>query len=114
MDMGIVNAGQLGIYDEIPKDLLNIVEDVLLNRNHEATDRLVDFADTVKPGATKERKADLKWRNDPVQDRLAHSLVKGIAEFVEEDTEEARLQCDKSLEVNLPYIPAIHHTHQIR
>ena len=99
MDMGIINAGQLGIYDEIPLDLLERVEDVLLNRNQEATDRLVDFAETVKPGATKEKKVDLKWRDDPVKDRLAHALVKGIAEFIEEDTEEARLQCDKALEV---------------
>ncbi len=99
MDMGIVNAGQLGIYDEIPKDLLTKVEDVLLNRNAEATDKLVEFADTVKPGAAKERIVDLKWRDENVSSRLAHALVKGIADYIEADTEEARLQHDKPLEV---------------
>jgi 5-methyltetrahydrofolate--homocysteine methyltransferase len=99
MDMGIVNAGQLGIYDEIPKDLLVYIEDVLLNRRDDATDRLVEFADTVKEGATKEKKVDLEWRKGTVAERLTHSLVKGIAEYIEEDTEEARQNADKPIHV---------------
>ncbi len=99
MDMGIVNAGQLGIYDEIPKDLLEYIEDILLNRRDDATDRLVDFAETVKDGGKKEKKVDLEWRNDPVQERLSHALVKGIAVYIEEDTEEARQQYDRALHV---------------
>ncbi|MFT7459189.1 MAG: 5-methyltetrahydrofolate--homocysteine methyltransferase, partial [Planctomycetota bacterium] len=99
MDMGIVNAGQLGIYDEIPKELLERVEDVLLNRRADATDRLVDFAETVKPGEAKEKKTDLEWRKESVQARLAHALVKGIADYIDEDTEDARQNYDKPLEV---------------
>ena len=99
LDMGIVNAGQLGIYDEIPKDLLELIEDVLLNKREDSTDRLVDFAETVKPGASKERKTDLEWRKETVQARLAHALVKGITDYIDDDTEEARLQYDKPLEV---------------
>ena len=98
MDMGIVNAGQLSVYEEIPKDLLERVEDVLLNRRDDATERLVDFAETVK--ATKsEKKDDVEWRKKPVEDRLAHALIKGIADYVEEDTEEARQQVDRPIEV---------------
>jgi 5-methyltetrahydrofolate--homocysteine methyltransferase len=99
MDMAIVNAGQLGIYDDIPGELLENVEDVLLNKRDDATDRLVEFADTVKGGATKEKKVDLEWRKGDVQERLTHALVKGIAEFIEEDTEEARQQSEKPLHV---------------
>ena len=99
LDMGIVNAGQLGIYDEIPKDLLEYIEDVLLNRRDDATDRMVEFAETVKSGATKEKKNDLEWRKGSIGDRLTHALVKGISEYIEEDTEEARLQADKPLHV---------------
>ncbi len=99
MDMGIVNAGQLGIYDEIPKDLLVYIEDVLMNRRDDATDRLVEFAETVKAGASKEKKVDLSWRETAVADRLSHALVKGIADYIEDDTEEARQQFDKPLEV---------------
>lgn len=99
MDMAIVNAGQLGIYDDIPEELLEYVEDVLLNKRDDATDRLVEFADTVKGGATKEKKVDLEWRKGDVQERLTHALVKGIAEFIEEDTEEARQQAEKPLHV---------------
>jgi 5-methyltetrahydrofolate--homocysteine methyltransferase len=99
MDMGIVNAGQLGIYDEIPKDLLEKIEDVLLNRRDDATDRLVEFAETVKAGVTKEKKVDLEWRKGTVGERLTHALVKGIAEYVEEDTEEARQQAEKPIHV---------------
>ena len=99
MDMAIVNAGQLGIYDEIPKELLEYVEDVLLNKRDDATDRLVELAETVKGGATKEKKVDLEWRKGDVQERLTHALVKGIAEFIEEDTEEARQQAERPLHV---------------
>ncbi|MCH8078604.1 MAG: methionine synthase [Proteobacteria bacterium] len=99
MDMAIVNAGQLGIYDEIPKDLLEHIEDVLLNKRDDATDRLVELAETVKGGAAKEKKVDLEWRKGDVQARLTHALVKGIAEFIEEDTEEARQQAERPLHV---------------
>jgi len=99
MDMAIVNAGQLGIYDEIPKDLLGYIEDVLLNKRGDATDRLVELAETVKGGAAKEKKVDLEWRKGDVQERLTHALVKGIAEFIEEDTEEARQQAERPLHV---------------
>ncbi len=99
MDMAIVNAGQLGIYDEIPKELLVYIEDVLLNRRDDATDRLVEFSETVKGGAAKEKKVDLEWRKGTVGERLTHALVKGIADFIEEDTEAARQQADKPLHV---------------
>ena len=99
MDIAIVNAGQLGIYDEIPKDLLERIEDVLLNRRADATDRLVEFADSVKPGKTRARVVDLSWRDTSVEDRLSRALVKGIDNYVIEDTEEARLQYDKSIQV---------------
>ena len=100
LDMGIVNAGQLEIYEEIPKDLLERVEDVLLNRRPDATDRLLEFAETVK--STKGKKSsteDLQWRDSSVEDRLAHALVKGIDKFVVQDTEEARQKFDRCLEV---------------
>jgi 5-methyltetrahydrofolate--homocysteine methyltransferase len=99
LDMGIVNAGQLGIYDEIQKELLTYVEDVLLNKRDDATDRLVEFAETVKSGKTKEKKVDLEWRKASIGDRLTHALVKGISEFIEEDTEEARQQAEKPIHV---------------
>ena len=99
MDMGIVNAGQLGIYDEIDKKLLEYIEDVLLNRHPDATERLVEFAESVKDGGSRERKTDLAWRNGTVQERLSHALVKGIADHIEADTEEARQHYDKPLEV---------------
>src|SRR3970040_874126 len=79
MDMGIVNAGQLEVYEEIPKDLLEIVEDVLLNRRNEATERLVDFAETVERKEKEEVKKD-EWRNAPVHERLKHALIKGIVD----------------------------------
>ena len=100
LDMAIVNAGQLGIYDEIPEDLLKHVEDVLLNRDPEATDRLVAFAETVKGSGTRKTKTvDLEWRKGSVQDRLTHALVKGIADYIEEDTEAARQEADRPIEV---------------
>ena len=100
MDMAIVNAGQLGIYDEIPADLLERVEDVLLNRRPDATDRLVEFAETVKDVGENKKKADEQaWRGNSVQERLSHALVKGIDTWVEADTEEARQHYDRPLQV---------------
>ena len=100
MDMAIVNAGQLGIYDEIPADLLERVEDVLFNRRPDATDRLVEFAETIKDVGGNKKKADEQaWRGNSVQERLSHALVKGIDTWVEADTEEARQQYDRPLQV---------------
>ncbi len=100
MDMAIVNAGQLGIYDEIPADLLAHIEDVLLNRRADATDRLVAFAETVRHGGDeREDRERLAWRESDVQARLTHALVKGIDSYIEADTEEARQQHDKPLQV---------------
>ncbi len=98
MDMGIVNAGMLEVYEEIPKDLLELVEDVLLNRRQDATERLVEFADTIKSKG-KEVVKDEEWRKAPVAQRLSHSLVKGIIEYLDDDVEEARQQYDRPLEV---------------
>ncbi len=97
-DMGIVNAGMLEVYEEIPKDLLALVEDVLLNRRVDATERLVEFADTIK---TKGRVIvkDEEWRKSIVQDRLSHSLVKGIIDYLDQDVEEARQYYPKPLDV---------------
>ena len=89
MTMGIVNAGQLGVYSDIPPALLENVEDVLLNRRPDATERLVSFAENFK-GQKKEQVEDLSWRNEPVRQRLAHALVKGISTYIEEDTEIVR------------------------
>jgi 5-methyltetrahydrofolate--homocysteine methyltransferase len=91
MTMGIVNAGQLGVYSDTPPDLLERVEDVLLNRRSDATERLVEFAENFK-GQSKERVEDLTWRDEPVQQRLTHALVKGINTYIVEDTESARLE----------------------
>ena len=99
MDMGIVNAGQLVVYEEIPAELRERVEDVILNRRPDATDRLLEVAEKYKGTGGPEKKAELEWRKKPVNERLAHALVNGIAEFVEEDTEEARQQADKPLHV---------------
>ena len=98
LDMGIVNAGQLTVYQDIPADLLELVEDVIFNRRPDATDRLVAFADTVKGHATR-READLSWRDAPVDKRLAHALVHGVVDFIEADTEEARQLAGRPLEV---------------
>ncbi|MEN6628706.1 MAG: methionine synthase [Sulfuricella sp.] len=98
MDMGIVNAGQLGVYEEIPKDLLERVEDVLLNRRPDATERLVEFAESFK-GAAKSQVEDLAWRDAPVRERLAHAMVKGITTWIVEDTEEARQQAERPIHV---------------
>ena len=99
LDMGIVNAGQLEIYEEIPKDLLGYVEDVLLNRRPDATDRLLEFSETVKTDKKKGRVEDLAWRDATVEERLKHALIKGIDKFVVEDTEEARQKYDRCLQV---------------
>ncbi|MEM7475563.1 MAG: methionine synthase, partial [Planctomycetota bacterium] len=99
LDMGIVNAGQLTVYEDIPKDLLERVEDVLLNRRSDATERLLEYADTVKHKGKKTAVEDLAWRDAPVSERLKHALIQGKDKFIEEDTEEARQQCTKCLEV---------------
>ncbi len=98
MDMGIVNAGQLGVYAEIPPDLLERVEDILFDRRPDATERMVEFAATVK-GKGRKKELDLAWRDAPVEQRLAHALVQGVLDFIEVDTEEARLKCTRPLEV---------------
>ncbi|MFO0560679.1 MAG: methionine synthase [Polyangiales bacterium] len=98
MDMGIVNAGQLAVYEEIPKELLERVEDVLFNRRPDATERLLEIAATVKGAGTK-KEQDLAWRNAPVEERLQHALVKGVADFVEQDAEEARQKYERPLRV---------------
>ncbi len=99
MDMGIVNPGMLEVYDEIQPELLKHVEDVLLNRDPDATERLLDFAEQFK-GQKKEAKAeDLSWREAPVEKRLEHALLKGIDRFIDEDTEEARQKYEKPLKV---------------
>jgi 5-methyltetrahydrofolate--homocysteine methyltransferase len=100
MDMGIVNAGQLAIYEEIPRELRDCVEDVVLNRNPDATERLLDIAAEYKgDGGGTERKEDLAWREWPVTKRLEHALVKGIDAYVEEDTEAARQQYERPIQV---------------
>jgi 5-methyltetrahydrofolate--homocysteine methyltransferase len=98
LDMGIVNAGQLQVYEEIPKDLLQRVEDVLLNRRPDATDRLTEFAETVKQ---KDRAAvkELAWRSAPVQERLTHALINGIVDYIDADVEEARRLYARPLQV---------------
>ncbi|MBS1682898.1 MAG: methionine synthase [Bacteroidetes bacterium] len=98
MDMGIVNPSMLEVYDEIPKDLLERVEDVLLNRREDATERLLEFAETVK-GASKKKEADDEWRKGTVEERINHALVKGIVDFIETDTEEARKKYERPLHV---------------
>ena len=100
MDMGIVNAGQLAIYEEIPAELRERVEDVILNRRDDATERLLEIADDYRgDGTTADKGADLEWRSWPVNKRLEHALVKGIADYIEEDTEEARLAAERPLHV---------------
>ncbi|MDF4223322.1 methionine synthase [Maribacter sp. M208] len=98
MNMGIVNPSMLEVYDDIPKDLLEHVEDVILNRRDDATERLLDFAESVV-GKTKESKIDLSWREEPLQDRITRALVKGIDQYIVEDVEEARVAADKPIEV---------------
>ncbi|SDE42209.1 methionine synthase [Cellulophaga baltica] len=98
MNMGIVNPSLLGVYDDIPKDLLERVEDVILNKREDATERLLDFAETVV-GTAKESKIDLSWREEPLQNRITRALVKGIDQYILEDIEEARVAAHKPIEV---------------
>ena len=99
MTMGIVNPAMLEIYDEIPKDLLEHVEDVLLDRRDDATERLLDFAESVKGNKKETEEKILEWRNDSLQERITHALVKGIDSFIIDDVEEARLESNKPIEV---------------
>ncbi|GIE85109.1 methionine synthase [Actinoplanes regularis] len=98
LDMGIVNAGQLAVYQDIPADLLELVEDVIFDRREDATDRLVTFASTVT-GSGAKREIDLSWRETTVEERLSHALVHGIVDFIEADTEEARQKLPRPLDV---------------
>ena len=98
LDMGIVNASQLAVYEDIPTDLLTHVEDIIFNRRPDATERMVEFAETVK-GEAKKREADVTWREAPVDDRLAHALVHGIVDFIDVDVEEARQRHSRPLAV---------------
>lgn len=98
MNIGIVNPAMLEVYDEIPKELLELVEDVILDRRDDATERLLDYSEKHK-SVKKEKTEDLEWRKQPLQDRITHSLVKGIDRFIEEDVEEARQQAEKPLHV---------------
>jgi 5-methyltetrahydrofolate--homocysteine methyltransferase len=98
LDMGIVNAGQLAVYQDIPAGLLELTEDVIFDRRPDATDRLIGFAETVRGSGTK-REVDLSWREAPVEKRLAHALVHGIVDFIEADTEEARQSAERPLDV---------------
>lgn len=99
MDMGIVNAGMLEVYEEIEPELREMVEDVLLNRRGDATERLVDYAERFKGHAGKKVEADLSWREGPVEERLKHALLRGLTDFIDEDTEEARLKYGVPLKV---------------
>ncbi|MDN4011126.1 methionine synthase [Chryseobacterium gambrini] len=98
MNMGIVNPAMLEVYDEINKELLELVEDVILDKREDATERLLDYSEKHK-SVKKEKFEDLEWRNHPLQERITHALVKGIDRFIEEDVEEARLQAEKPLHV---------------
>lgn len=98
MDMGIVNPTMLEVYDEIEKELLERVEDVLLNRRDDATERLLEYAETVK-GSAKKKEVDDEWRKGTVEERITHALVKGIIDFIDQDTEEARVKYGKPLHV---------------
>ena len=99
LTMGIVNAGQLGIYEEIPKDLLELVEDVLLNRRPDATERLVSFAETVKGKGKATEKEEEAWRGESVEERLSHALIKGIVDHIDADVEEARQKYPTGLSI---------------
>ncbi|QMU66691.1 MAG: methionine synthase [Flavobacteriaceae bacterium] len=104
MNMGIVNPAMLEVYDTIPKELLDRVEDVLLDRRDDATERLLDFAETVKGNKKEVESKDLEWRNDPLQERITHSLVKGIDAYITTDVEEARQISDKPIAVIESYL----------
>jgi 5-methyltetrahydrofolate--homocysteine methyltransferase len=99
MDMGIVNAGQLALYDDIDAELRELVEDVILNRRADATDRLLEAAERYRGEGAQKREIDLAWRDKPVEERLTHALVHGIGTFIEQDTEEARADAERPLHV---------------
>ncbi|HET6347252.1 MAG TPA: vitamin B12 dependent-methionine synthase activation domain-containing protein, partial [Myxococcota bacterium] len=99
LDMGIVNAGQLTVYDDVPPDLRDLIEDALFNRRPEATEELITYAQTHKAEGAKEEKGEAEWRKKPVQERLTHALVHGIADFIDGDVEEARHLFDRPLQV---------------
>ena len=99
MDMGIVNAGQLALYDDIDPELRELVEDVILNRRDDATDRLLEAAEKYRGEGAQKREVDLSWREKPVEDRLVHALVHGVGTYIDEDTEEARQQAKRPLHV---------------
>ena len=99
MDMGIVNAGQLALYDDIDPALRELVEDVILNRRADATDRLLDAAERYRGAGAQKREVDLAWREKPVEERLSYALVHGIGNFIEQDTEEARAKAARPLHV---------------
>ena len=99
MDMGIVNAGQLALYDDIDPELRELVEDVILNRRSDATDRLLEAAERYKGGEAQKREVDLSWREKPVEERLVHALVHGIGTYIDTDTEEARAKATRPLHV---------------
>ena len=99
MDMGIVNAGQLALYDDIDPELRELVEDVILNRRADATDRLLEAAERYKGGEAQKREVDLSWREKPVEERLIHALVHGIGTYIDADTEEARAKAARPLHV---------------
>ena len=98
MDMGIVNAGQLAVYEDIPAELLTHVEDIIFNRRPDATERMVEYAEQVK-GAGKKRERDLTWREGSVEARLSFALVHGVVDFIETDTEEARQKFSRPIEI---------------
>lgn len=99
MDMGIVNAGMMEVYEEIPKELLGMVEDVLFNRRNDATERLTDFAESIKDNGGRKLQRDESWRQESVEKRLEHALVRGITDYIETDTEEARQKYPSPLNV---------------
>ena len=99
MDMGIVNAGQLALYDDIDPELRELVEDVILNRRADATDRLLEAAEKYRGEGAQKRELDLSWREKPVEERLTHALVHGIGTYIEQDTEEARAKAERPLHV---------------
>lgn len=99
LDMGIVNAGMLAVYEDIDKELLRLVEDVLLNRRPDATERLIEYAEKIKGKGTIKTKDESLWRSGTVNERLVHALVSGVTDYIEQDTEEARQRCEKTLDV---------------
>jgi 5-methyltetrahydrofolate--homocysteine methyltransferase len=104
MTMGIVNPEMLGIYDQIEPELLELVEDVLLNRREDSSERLLSYAESIKTEIKEEKEKNIEWRSWPLQERITHSLVKGIDEFAEKDTEEARMLTDNPVEVIQDYL----------